>query len=878
MGFWRNVSLGCLGLALSCSGKQREFADVNPLLASPEGTPDAAVGAPAGSVVLGARCTDARECASGLCVDGVCCQSSCDTVCTRCDAPGREGECTVAASDPACSVGCPEATECRSYGSAAATANCEAAGLCRSAGECSPTDSPAGLVCANGAGSCDGVGECVVAGLRRLGEACTADAECGQGHCITGANGAICCDSACSGFCQVCDATGRCDAPPLDDPRCTSVDCPPDDICRDYPEDITANRCRGFGTCRSTADCTPTELRAGAECSCGPAGCLLGAGVPCTTADQCSSGLCEATSAGSLVCCAEACGAQGSTCAASGAGCVECEGSTAQCNGSTSTACNAGLLEVTECGDGCNPATGACNGLRATGTGCEVAAQCTSGVCSLDVTGTNRCCAADCAASGRACGTDGSCVCPATSQDVTGTCQTLDGQPCTAAAECVSGICGPTIAGASVCCATACATSTFCSADGSACVECEGATSQCAGNVSQRCENGDLVETTCGNGCDAATGVCTGLLATGQACTDGAQCGSTVCAPDIAGALRCCTPDCATSGRVCAVDGSCVCPDPNDIFIRGQCRAPEGQACVAAADCRSDACEPTQGGAQVCCTGACNGQICRANGLGCVQCDGGAPACQGASSRSCVNNAFVTTPCGNGCNAATGLCNNPIPVGSTGCAQGSQCAGSGSSCQGGRCCEFDCAAAGRVCNNDGTCGCPGGTTPVGQACLVGIGGECTANDQCASQRCDEWFRDFDQDGHGDPLVRLRVCGTVGSPPPDGYVLSDDDCCDRDDTATPEQTGTFVESNGCGDFDYDCDDDITSSFEVPPPGVTECADLPLTVEACNTAFWVGGSSPACGEAGLFTACATTFQGAPRDVCTSVNGGSQVNRCR
>jgi hypothetical protein len=884
---WGGLEVYLCGLVLlaGCSGKQREFAEANPLLPSAEGAADAAVSAPAGSVALGATCSAPSECASGSCADGVCCQSSCDTVCTRCDAPGREGECTVAASDPECSASCPDSTECRSYGSSAESANCAAAGLCRSASACAPTDAPAGLVCANGTGTCDGLGECVVTGLARLGESCTGDAECGEGHCTVGADGVTrCCDSACSGLCRTCDATGRCDDAPPNDSRCSSVDCPVDDICRDYPDDITANLCRGFGVCRNAADCTPTELRPGAECACGPSGCSLGAGVPCTSGDQCASGLCEATSAGGLVCCAEACAALGSTCSASGVACVQCEGTSAQCNGTTSTACNAGILEVNECGDGCNTVTGSCNELRAAGTGCEVAAQCTSGVCSLDVTGTNRCCTADCAASGRACGTDGACVCPASSQDVTGTCRLLDGQACTAGDGCVSGVCAPTVAGPSVCCAVACAAGTFCSADGSACVECEGAASQCAGNVSSRCENGNLVETTCGNGCDTATGVCTGLLATGQACTDGAQCGSTVCTPDITGALRCCTPDCGLTGRVCAVDGSCTCADPSDIFIRGQCRAPEGQACVSAADCRSDACEPTQAGGQVCCTGACNGQICRANGLGCVQCDGGAPTCQGASSRSCVNNAFVTTACGNGCNVTTGLCNNLIPLGGTGCAGSSQCAGTGSSCQGGgRCCEFDCAAAGRICNNDGTCGCPNGTTPVGGACLLGLGQDCSLANECASGTCQRWFRDADGDLHGteSPVDSIQICSQFGAAPPAGYVASSDDCCDDDERANPDQTELFAEISACDNFDFDCNGDILALFEEATieTGTAACSSFSLA--DCSFTRWTSGLVPQCGVKAGFTACGqltSQSSAGPRTSCVSVTGGQTVNRCR
>ena len=40
---------------------------------------------------LGAACARASECASGLCVDGVCCESACDRPCQRCDRPAEPG-------------------------------------------------------------------------------------------------------------------------------------------------------------------------------------------------------------------------------------------------------------------------------------------------------------------------------------------------------------------------------------------------------------------------------------------------------------------------------------------------------------------------------------------------------------------------------------------------------------------------------------------------------------------------------------------------------------------------------------------------------------------------------------------------------------------
>lgn len=870
---WLGICISMLALA-ACSGKKRDFADGVVLPNTPQAAGDAS--APitlAGS--LGSTCSAAGDCSSSNCVDGVCCRTSCDVVCARCDAPGSEGECTASANDEACGLSCPASTECRGFGSGATSANCEAPGLCRGNVECTPTDAPVGTSCRQGLGACDGAGECVVPGALRLGQACKGDAECGEGHCIVGSTGAaLCCDSACDGLCRTCDATGRCDEPPAADQRCASVDCPTDDACRDYPEDIVGGSCRAFGACRTNVDCTATELRPAAECTCAEAGCVLALGASCSVNDQCATGACEATASGTQICCATACAVAGSTCASSGSGCVDCEGSGAECVGTISRSCANGIVAEQVCGNGCNPETGLCAELRTAGTVCEVTEQCVSGACSVDVTGTSRCCDPACAAAGRVCGTDGTCVCASNQQEVGAVCLSSNGAACVAGTECASSACVPTLAGTSVCCAMACPNAS-CSADGSTCIQCEGAGSECMGNTSRRCENGQFVDAACGNGCDPSTGVCAGLLANAQACTGAAQCASNSCDLDVTGVQRCCTPGCAATGRVCGIDGSCVCPDPNDTFVAGQCRSPVGQACAGATDCSSNACEATQSRGLVCCTAPCNGQICRANGQGCVQCDGGGPVCEGASSRSCVNNAFVSTPCANGCNPATGMCNSQLALGSNGCMQDTQCAGAGSSCQNGRCCEFDCAAAGRNCNAAGVCGCPNGTTAVGSACLIANGQPCDVSrpELCASSQCLEWFRDLDGDLHGDPNDSLVQCGAAA---PGGFVASSDDCCDRNDTEEIRAVAaTMFRGQGlffataqtaCPDlpaFDFDCDSFATKE----PRPLADCSEA-----VCRSGISSSSADAPCGGAASFGACSR-----PRLVdgtvlpCQSTGGG-------
>jgi hypothetical protein len=239
----------------------------------------------------------------------------------------------------------------------------------------------------------------------------------------------------------------------------------------------------------------------------------------------------------------------------------------------------------------------------------------------------------------------------------------------------------------------------------------------------------------------------------------------------------------------------------------------------------------------------------------------------------------VTTNCGNGCNPNTGLCNNLIPLGSNGCAQSNQCAGSGSSCQGGRCCEFDCAAAGRVCDTGGFCRCPNGSTLVGNTCLLNEGQDCDPNrsGQCASGRCDRWFRDSDDDDHGDPNQSRGVCGTASSLAPDGFVLSSDDCCDRDALANPDQTARHSAANACGSFDFNCNGQVENLFAQTAGGLggSFCASRPL--DTCLITLW-SDVIPACGTVGNFFACGQlALQGFPTR-CTSVTGGMTANTCR
>jgi hypothetical protein len=130
--------------------------------------------------LVGHACSDATDCATESCEDGVCCDAACTAPCATCAAPGGEGICGLrdagsrprdgclalcdgASSD--CPQGCDEDDDCVSG------ASCQA-------GVCAPLPPP-----------------------DPSGTPCDDDGACASGHCADG----VCCDSACDAPCGACD-------------------------------------------------------------------------------------------------------------------------------------------------------------------------------------------------------------------------------------------------------------------------------------------------------------------------------------------------------------------------------------------------------------------------------------------------------------------------------------------------------------------------------------------------------------------------------------------------------------------------------------------------------------------------------------------------
>jgi hypothetical protein len=153
----------------------------------------------AGSV----SCTGAFECASGFCVDGVCCDGACDGQCEACSVPGSLGICTTVTSGPPLSgrPACAGTGACQGSCTGASATTCgypDATTTC-GAGSCSSGT-------AVSASTCDGNGACAP------GE----PTACGSYACGAGACKTSCASDADCAAGYVCGMSGACESAPAD--------------------------------------------------------------------------------------------------------------------------------------------------------------------------------------------------------------------------------------------------------------------------------------------------------------------------------------------------------------------------------------------------------------------------------------------------------------------------------------------------------------------------------------------------------------------------------------------------------------------------------------------------------------------------------------
>jgi hypothetical protein len=253
----------------------------DPGASAADATADATAGDAVAASPLGESCTNGQQCASGLCVDGVCCNTACTEICEACDGDLSRGTCTPTIGPPraprgpcwgdtgACAGFCDGTSggRCRYPGpeTTCAAARCEngvaaARAVCSGGGQCT---SPVAVTCAPF--TCDGD---LCAGGCNAARPCTPDSFCGGGRCFPRRENGAACESheqcqngACvDGRCCAQTSCGVCAACLGPQGTCTPVPSGPD------PD-----------TCASTSLCADGKCRAIAGRPCkGPSECLSG--------------------------------------------------------------------------------------------------------------------------------------------------------------------------------------------------------------------------------------------------------------------------------------------------------------------------------------------------------------------------------------------------------------------------------------------------------------------------------------------------------------------------------------------------------------------------------------------------------------------------
>jgi N-acetylneuraminic acid mutarotase len=180
----------------------------------------------------GIPCTRDDACASGLCVDGTCCESKCDGQCQACDVPGQAGRCTAIKGKPhgaraacpadsasACGskvcdgvnvTACTETPNCGTYGCDTTTLVCKS--TCAANTDCGTGFECKDAACVPQSSKCSADSTQVI-GTDGTTTNCAPYA-CREGQCLRKCN----LSTDCLGG-SVCDGSGACVTPtPQEDP------------------------------------------------------------------------------------------------------------------------------------------------------------------------------------------------------------------------------------------------------------------------------------------------------------------------------------------------------------------------------------------------------------------------------------------------------------------------------------------------------------------------------------------------------------------------------------------------------------------------------------------------------------------------------------
>ncbi|HQP34812.1 MAG TPA: MYXO-CTERM sorting domain-containing protein [Polyangiaceae bacterium] len=217
-----------------------------------------------------------RECVTGHCADGFCCDSACDAPCDECaTTPG------VCKFSQAGALGAPS---CEPFVCSGAIPGCPDA--CASDQDCAKTSWCKGNVCVKKA---------------ETGQMCTTAVECLSGYCTDG----VCCDKACAGQCEACDLPGS------QAGNCSPVDGQPHGKREPCAAATGADKCSAT-TCKGTESRTQCVF-VGADVTCVENSCKDGVATfatvcdgtgkcPEPTTDVCEPFVCKGTACGMAPC------------------------------------------------------------------------------------------------------------------------------------------------------------------------------------------------------------------------------------------------------------------------------------------------------------------------------------------------------------------------------------------------------------------------------------------------------------------------------------------------------------------------------------------------------------------------------------------------
>jgi hypothetical protein len=669
-----------------------------------------------------------RECQSGFCIDGVCCENDCTGLCRSCRLEGHRGFCSFISSGQDPDNECVE----ESPSTCGQDGFCDGAGGCRlwaSGTECLPQSCAAGVQtnrrtcdgfhncqqalppttlcapyvcsgtiachtscqtdaeCASGY-SCVG-GICLVSG----GQPCTTDAQCGSHFCRDG----VCCNEDCRGLCEKCSLPGS------------------------------------IGTCTAIPGGTDpdNECAEEAQSTCGQTGACSGVRGACQK--YASGTVCQAqTCVGGLQTNAKTCNGTG-TCVTPTPATVSCFPYV--CN-STTQACFTSCATDAECASGYGCASGVCK--KVLGQPCTVASECKSGHCADLV-----CCESACSGTCEKCNLPnraGFCDPVPVGQDPDGEC------PAEAPSTC--GRLG------------GCSGNRSCSLhpEGTVCLA-----AFCSGNTS------NLARTCNGNGacldrgtqacspytCNPSTGLCRASCAGDEDCIAGYACAGGVCKKALgqgcSGDLECASGFCA-DGVCCESRCNGICEKCNQSPRQGYCDpVPAGtdpdnecptdapSSCQRTGFCSGSRSCALYASGTVCLAPFCSGNVSNlartCNGTGTCQ-EGGTLACApyicDSASGLCKTSCSTSADCQSGYECLNNVCKKSR---GTACNADAECASG--FCTDQVCCESRCSGVCEKCNQENRLGfcdpVPAGTDPDNE-CPTEAVSTCGKNGLCSGSR------------------------------------------------------------------------------------------------------------------------------------------------